>query len=733
MARRLLLVLLVLVIPAVLSLEHEARVSRAAGFFVTPLVAQAGQPLTFDIALAGQLDPDGFPVEGSELGIQVRINVDRASSTPGNCVAWRELRGLGGWGEDLLLTGPDLNWTYPSQTAPQCNGTNGLGPGDYIVSLDWFRQRADGVAIVQTPIDIKVTVLQPLSLTVTSDNFISGGSLQVNLEIAGGLPGTWSATAQSIGISGPCSGAITFPDGATAWGTDRTVTFPSPDFPGNCGNIGKSGDYSVFVSYRYRMPNGVVDIERFLGTPFKIRPVTFYVYPPLTASQQATIGVYDIVAAGTYGEKITAVNVTCPDGSVDSILPDRLRTMNDALGPSNPGYSRLWPSPSFEGPCDLRDNGAYTVNLTTLHQAFSYQFTFVNPDDTTDTDGDGVPDVRDNCDDVVNPDQEDFLTDGQGDACDDDDDNDGVPDATDNCPRFISPSGEISPAQNNFDGDSMGDICDPDDDNDGLSDAGERAAGTDPFSPTTYGPGITPYSGGQPTGASNPATAGDSVGVVISAPENVDAVAVTVTDPNGATAYQETLIPQSPVAFAFTPKAAGLWTIAADYLEGATKVGSATQALKVQQQGGDPTPTPTPTPTATPTATPTQTSVPSATPTRTPTPRPTHTPTPTQTAAPSSTVNPVIITPIATSTPGPATPTSASTPALNSPTPAAASTVQPVAVASPTNTAVAPVRPPGPPATGAGVARDGAPLTWLAGAATLVGALLVIAVQRRRR
>ncbi|MFN0147023.1 MAG: hypothetical protein ACKVT1_10965, partial [Dehalococcoidia bacterium] len=87
MSRLLLLVVLVLV--GLLSFERQPQVARAAGFFVTPLVAQAGQPLTFDIAMAGQLGTDGLPVEGSELAVGIRINVDRDSATPGNCIGRR--------------------------------------------------------------------------------------------------------------------------------------------------------------------------------------------------------------------------------------------------------------------------------------------------------------------------------------------------------------------------------------------------------------------------------------------------------------------------------------------------------------------------------------------------------------------------------------------------------------------------------------------------------------------
>jgi cysteine-rich repeat protein len=105
-----------------------------------------------------------------------------------------------------------------------------------------------------------------------------------------------------------------------------------------------------------------------------------------------------------------------------------------------------------------------------------------------DTDGDGVPDYKDNCPTVPNPDQTDSDGDKKGDACDSaecgngavegdeecddknktpadgcendctlskDTDADGVFDSVDNCP-FVP-----NPAQTDTDGDGVGDDCDP--------------------------------------------------------------------------------------------------------------------------------------------------------------------------------------------------------------------------------------------------------------------------------
>lgn len=70
-----------------------------------------------------------------------------------------------------------------------------------------------------------------------------------------------------------------------------------------------------------------------------------------------------------------------------------------------------------------------------------------------DTDGDNIPDIRDNCVSRANTDQLDINTNGRGDACDDFD-KDGVINSIDNCPN------EPNYNQADIDGDKIGDICD---------------------------------------------------------------------------------------------------------------------------------------------------------------------------------------------------------------------------------------------------------------------------------
>lgn len=66
----------------------------------------------------------------------------------------------------------------------------------------------------------------------------------------------------------------------------------------------------------------------------------------------------------------------------------------------------------------------------------------VAPDGPTDTDGDGIPDIIDNCPTVKNADQRDHDVDGRGDVCD-------------LCPHIPEP------ADTDTDGDGVGDACDP--------------------------------------------------------------------------------------------------------------------------------------------------------------------------------------------------------------------------------------------------------------------------------
>ncbi|MEM9386709.1 MAG: thrombospondin type 3 repeat-containing protein [Pseudomonadota bacterium] len=121
----------------------------------------------------------------------------------------------------------------------------------------------------------------------------------------------------------------------------------------------------------------------------------------------------------------------------------------------------------------------------------------LDDDQSTDTDFDGIPTVRDNCPTVRNPSQGDVDGDQLGDACDPDRDDDGSGNAVDNCPNRANPGQEDSdgngvgdrcqdldgdryidiedncptrynPRQTDSDWDGIGDVCDDDVDGDGA-------------------------------------------------------------------------------------------------------------------------------------------------------------------------------------------------------------------------------------------------------------------------
>lgn len=70
-----------------------------------------------------------------------------------------------------------------------------------------------------------------------------------------------------------------------------------------------------------------------------------------------------------------------------------------------------------------------------------------------DSDGDKIPDVRDNCVSIANPDQVDVNQNGRGDVCDDFD-KDGVINSLDNCRDLPNYN------QADEDGDNIGNVCD---------------------------------------------------------------------------------------------------------------------------------------------------------------------------------------------------------------------------------------------------------------------------------
>lgn len=95
----------------------------------------------------------------------------------------------------------------------------------------------------------------------------------------------------------------------------------------------------------------------------------------------------------------------------------------------------------------------------TLVQIVAGNFTLDCTPPALDSDGDGVPNGRDNCPTTANPDQADADMNMIGDACESmgapDADHDGRPDAADNCPSVWNVN------QGDDDRDGVGNVCDP--------------------------------------------------------------------------------------------------------------------------------------------------------------------------------------------------------------------------------------------------------------------------------
>jgi hypothetical protein len=543
----------------------QSATAQAASFIVSPTLVESGTDLRFQIVMEGEPGPDAVFVAGTERIIQIRINPDRRPGhDAGLCTASREFffSSFDGWGLDLDLEGPDSNWSYRVPTL--CNASNALRPGEYTVSLDYSVATGAGGSEIRT-IDVPIKVFGDADadgILDTKDNC----PFKAN-------PG--QEDTDQDGQGNACDPDDRDKDND---GVDDDVDNCPDHF--NPSQVDSDGDHLGDTCDPDPFDRDNDDVNDDLDNC----PSVFN--PSQDDADGDGIGNACEPDLDNDGVPNTADN--CPltpnaDQRESDFTPDGL---GDACDP---------PDSDGDGLANVGDNCPNTANPSQSDSDADGQG---DACDQGDSDHDGVLDAGDNCPAAANPFQEDSDNDGLGNACETDDtDADGLADGIDNCPAAFNPG------QFDEDGDGVGDICDPDrdpdadgipdsadncdfnsnpgqedsnhngigdacdllsdSDADGLSDAHEIELGTNPSIFTPVEPGINTYSDGQPVGTSSAATAGDAIGVAISAAANVDAVGVTVTDPGGNIAFDDTLVPHSPVVFSFMAAVPGTWRITA--------------------------------------------------------------------------------------------------------------------------------------------------------------------------
>jgi len=150
-----------------------------------------------------------------------------------------------------------------------------------------------------------------------------------------------------------------------------------------------------------------------------------------------------------------------------------------------------------------------------------YDVSPLNPNESLDSDADGIADGSDNCPNISNTGQEDLDGDGRGNLCDLDSDNDGIPDSNE-IALGLDP---LNPS------DAAGDI-----DGDGVTNVQEYQAGTDPTdinsAPSVLGFSLAAYTVNETDGTiAIPVTrTGSSTGIASVTCQTSDGTAESGTD-----------------------------------------------------------------------------------------------------------------------------------------------------------------------------------------------------------
>jgi hypothetical protein len=507
------------------------------------------------------------------------------------------------------------------------------------------RARLAQVVLLAVPIaviGIRGAAAHAATFTVEPAEVDAGDTITFSFTTeAGDWPAGYDGAEQptSLYFNGPCTNSIFF-NFFNQYGIDSQIAFPGPgwqNFPVECRTLRNPGAYVASFQYNRLDASGLAVSHR-IDVPFVVHALLALRAIP------ASIAVGDTtlleVTGFDPGEQTTDMFVLCADDGTDTAVSPT--SIGEGFAVSWPGP--FW-SGTCDSTVPGRYSAAVATTRQTASADFLVFGdldgdgwpdgddncpTVSNPgqenadgDDLgdacdRDNDGDGRVDDEDNCPAVPNPPWHDHDDDGLGDECDPDADADGIPNGSDNCPRHPNPGQEdddvdgfgdpcdpdpgdsdndgvgdladncpnvFNPAQQDMDGDSVGSACDPDIDGDGVSNAEETAAGTDPVGAEPIAPGINGFdAAGGAIAAGTSLPLGEPIGVVIDPVGDAETIEVTVSDPWGGAYVEDTLVPQSPVAFRFVPVFPGDWTVAA------TPAGGETFLATFSVPESDPTP-----------------------------------------------------------------------------------------------------------------------------------------------